>query len=170
MRREGLEFCISRPEVITHQDESGNTLEPIEQLLIDVPEEYQGFIIEKLARRQRELRTVENAGTKVIRIEFEIPTAPDRLPFGIPDRYSRLGIMAARFVGYGPWCGEITARNRGSVVSMDTGPGDRVCHRRIAGTGRAVCGTYRTGLCRPDRWREFPSDDLPCNPTRTQEP
>ncbi|MCX6834613.1 MAG: GTP-binding protein, partial [candidate division Zixibacteria bacterium] len=74
MRREGLEFCISRPEVITHQDESGNTLEPIEQLLIDVPEEYQGIIIEKLARRKGELRTVENAGTKVIRIEFEIPT------------------------------------------------------------------------------------------------
>ncbi len=74
MRREGLEFCISRPEVITRQDDEGNTLEPVEQLIIDVPEQYQGVIIEKLARRKGELRSIENAGTNLIRIEFEITT------------------------------------------------------------------------------------------------
>ena len=74
MRREGLEFCISRPEVITHLDENDNVTEPIEQLIIDVPEEHQGVVIEKLAKRKGELITVENAGTNTIRIEFEIPT------------------------------------------------------------------------------------------------
>jgi GTP-binding protein len=69
MRREGLEFCISRPEVITHQDENGNVTEPVEQLIIDVPEQYQGIIIEKLAKRKGELTSVENAGTNTIRID-----------------------------------------------------------------------------------------------------
>ena len=49
MRREGMELCVSRPEVITHRDDKGNLLEPMEQLVIDVPEEYQGVVIEKLA-------------------------------------------------------------------------------------------------------------------------
>lgn len=47
MRREGMELCVSRPEVITKRDENGNLLEPMEQLIIDVPEEYQGAVIEK---------------------------------------------------------------------------------------------------------------------------
>jgi GTP-binding protein len=122
MRREGLEFCISRPEVITHNDIAGNILEPIEQLIIDVPDEYQGVIIEKLARRKGELRTIENAGTNVIRIEFEIPTRGligYRTEFLTDTR--GLGIMSSRFVRYDLWRGEIIGRNRGSVVSMDTG-------------------------------------------------
>ncbi len=170
MRREGLEFCVSRPEVITHQDESGNTLEPIEQLLIDVPEEYQGIIIEKLARRKGELRTVENAGTKVIRIEFEIPT---RGLIGYRSEFLTdtrgLGIMSARFVGYGPWRGEITARNRGSVVSMDTGPATAYAieglQKRavlfVEPTERVYVGQIVGENSRPD--------DLPCNPTRRKQ-
>ncbi len=123
MRREGLEFCISRPEVITRLDENGNVLEPIEQLIIDIPEEHQGIIIEKLAKRKGELTTVENAGTKTIRVEFEIPT---RGLFGYRSEFLTdtrgLGIMASRFIGYGPWCGNIVSRSRGSVVSIETGP------------------------------------------------
>jgi GTP-binding protein len=123
MRREGLEFCISRPEVITRLDENDNVLEPIEQLIIDVPEEHQGIIIEKLAKRKGELISVENAGTKTIRMEFEIPT---RGLFGYRSEFLTdtrgLGIMASRFVGYGAWCGEVVSRNRGSIVSMETGP------------------------------------------------
>jgi GTP-binding protein len=122
MRREGLEFCVSRPEVITHQDSDGNLFEPIEQLIMDVPEEYQGVIIEKLAKRKGELKTIENAGTNVIRIEFEIPT---RGLIGYRSEFLTdtrgLGIMSSRFIGYGSWRGEINLRNRGSVISMDTG-------------------------------------------------
>ncbi len=123
MRREGLEFCISRPEVITHVDKKGNVTEPIEQLIIDVPEEYQGIVIEKLAKRKGELNTVENAGTKTIRMEFEIPT---RGLIGYRSEFLTdtrgLGIMASRFNGYGAWRGDILSRSRGSVVSMETGP------------------------------------------------
>ncbi len=123
MRREGLEICVSRPEVITHKDKFGNILEPIEQLIIDVPEEYQGVIIEKLARRKGELRTIENAGTNVIRMEFEIPTRGligYRTEFLTDTR--GLGIMSSRFARYDLWRGDVAARNRGSVISMDTGP------------------------------------------------
>ena len=123
MRREGLEFCVSRPEVITHLDENGNILEPVEQLVIDVPEEYQGIVIEKLAKRKAELMTVENADTNTIRLEFEIPT---RGLIGYRSEFLTdtrgLGIMASRFVGYGQWRGDIVSRNRGSVVSIETGP------------------------------------------------
>ncbi|MEW6411812.1 MAG: translational GTPase TypA [Candidatus Zixiibacteriota bacterium] len=122
MRREGLEFCISRPEVITRLDENGNVLEPVEQLIIDVPEEYQGIIIEKLARRKGELLSVENAGTNTVRIELEIPT---RGLIGYRSEFLTdtrgLGVMASRFIGYGLWRGEIVSRSKGSVVSIETG-------------------------------------------------
>jgi len=122
MRREGLEFCVSRPEVITQTDKDGRTLEPLEELFIDVPEEFQGIVIEKLAKRKGELRTVENAGTNTIRIEFEIPT---RGLIGYRSEFLTdtrgLGIMASRFTGYGAWRGDIQSRTKGSVVSIDTG-------------------------------------------------
>ncbi len=122
MRREGLEFCISRPEVITRLDENGNILEPIEHLVIDVPEDHQGIVIEKLAKRKGELTSVENAGTNTVRIEFEIPT---RGLIGYRSEFLTdtrgLGIMASRFVGYGSWRGDIVSRSKGSVVSIETG-------------------------------------------------
>jgi len=122
MRREGLEFCISRPEVITRFDENDNVLEPMEQLIIDVPEQHQGIIIEKLAKRRGELVSVENASANTIRIEFEIPT---RGLIGYRSEFLTdtrgLGIMASRFICYGPWCGDIVSRNRGSVISIATG-------------------------------------------------
>ena len=122
MRREGLEFCISRPEVITRLDDNDNVLEPMEQLIIDVPEQHQGIIIEKLAKRKGELISVENTSTNTIRIEFEIPT---RGLIGYRSEFLTdtrgLGIMASRFVGYDKWCGDIISRSKGSVVSIDTG-------------------------------------------------
>ncbi len=122
MRREGLEFCISRPEVITRFDDNGKVLEPAEQLIIDVPEEHQGVIIEKLAKRKGELASVENAGTKTIRMEFKIPT---RGLIGYRSEFLTdtrgLGIMSSRFIGYEPWYGDIISRSKGSVVSLETG-------------------------------------------------
>ncbi len=167
MRREGLEFCVSRPEVITHKDAAGNTLEPIEQLIIDVPEEHQGVVIEKLARRQGGLRQIDNAGTNIVRLEFGIPT---RGLIGYRSEFLTdtrgLGIMASRFIGFGPWRGEINPRSRGSVISMETGsvtayaleglqertvmfvePADKIYAGQIVGENT-----------RPD--------DLPCNPTK----
>ena len=167
MRREGLELCVSRPEVITHEDADGHTLEPIEQLIIDVPDEYQGIIIEKLARRKGELQTIENAGTNVIRIEFEIPT---RGLIGYRSEFLTdtrgLGIMASRFIGYGAWRGEVVPRNRGSVVSIETGPATAYAIEGLQERAvlfvdpaeRVYAGQIVGENSRPD--------DLPCNPTK----
>ncbi|HKK21434.1 MAG TPA: translational GTPase TypA [candidate division Zixibacteria bacterium] len=167
MRREGLEFCISRPEVITHEDEEGNLLEPMEQLHIDVPEEYQGIVIEKLARRKGNLLGVENSGTNTVGMEFEIPT---RGLFGYRSEFMTdtrgLGIMASRFTGYGPWCGEIASRNKGSVVSIDTGPATAYAIEGlqerviifVEPTERVYTGQIVGENSRPD--------ELPCNPTK----
>lgn len=123
IRREGSEICVSRPEVIVQHDSKGRTLEPMEELIIDVPEEYQGIVIQKLAPRRGELKNMENSGTGVLRLEFSIPT---RGLIGYRGEFLTdtrgLGILASRFVGYGEWMGEINSRSRGSLVSMDTGP------------------------------------------------
>ncbi|MBD3298150.1 MAG: translational GTPase TypA [candidate division Zixibacteria bacterium] len=167
MRREGLEFCVSRPEVITHVDAEGQILEPLEQLIIDVPEEYQGVVIEKLARRKGIMRTMETVGTGILRIEFEIPT---RGLIGYRSEFLTdtrgLGIMSSRAVGHGPWQGTIGARNRGSAVSMETGP---VTAYAIEGlqeravifvepTDRVYAGQIVGENSRPG--------DLMCNPTK----
>lgn len=62
MRREGMELCVSRPEVITQKDAKGNTMEPMETLTIDVPEEYQGIVIQN-SLRKGELQGMDNGGT-----------------------------------------------------------------------------------------------------------
>jgi GTP-binding protein len=167
MRREGLELCVSRPEVITRRDEADRLLEPMEQLVIDVPEAYQGVVIEKLARRRGELKNVDNPGTGVLRLEFEIPT---RGLIGYRGEFLTdtrgMGIMAARFFGYAPWRGEIASRTRGALVSMETGPAtgyqiESLQQRavmfvepmeRIYG-GQIVGENSRT-------------EDMPCNPTK----
>jgi GTP-binding protein len=167
MRREGLEFCVSRPKVITRQDADGNTLEPIEQLIIDGPGEFQGIIIEKLARRKGELRGIENSGTDVIRLEFEIPTRGligYRTEFLTDTR--GLGIMSSRSIGYGPWRGEVVVRNRGSVVSMDTGPATAYSIESLQ--ERAVIFVEPTERVYAGQivGENSRLGDLPCNPTK----
>ncbi len=167
MRREGLEICVSRPEVITHRDADGNLLEPIEQLIIDVPGEHQGIIIEKLARRKAELRTVENSGAAVVRIEFEIPT---RGLIGYRSEFLTdtrgLGIMSSRFLAYGPWRGEIASRNRGSLVSIATGSAtgysiEALQERSVIFVQPAE--KVYTGQVVGENSR---GDDMECNPTK----
>ena len=170
IRREGNEICVSRPEVITHKDHDGNTLEPVEQLIIDVPEEYQGVVIEKLSKRKAELNNMINTGTGIIRLEFKIPTRGligYRSDFLTDTR--GLGIMASRFVGYAPWCGDVTHRTRGSLVSMEQGEATGyqieslqeravmfVSPMDIVYEGMIVGENSRPG-------------DLPCNPTKRKQ-
>jgi len=167
MRREGMEFCVSRPEVITKYDEEHNLLEPIEQLIIDIPEEYQGVVIEKISRRKGEFVSVQNLGTGLLRLEFNIPTRGligYRTEFLTDTR--GLGIMSSRFIGYDLWRGEITGRNRGSMVSMDTGVAtsyqlDSLQHRGtlfISPMDEVYEGMVIGEHSRPN--------DLPCNPTK----
>ncbi len=169
MRREGMELCVSRPEVITIHDDDGNLMEPLEQLVIDVPEESQGIVIEKIAKRKGELTSMDNTGTGIIRLSFDIPT---RGLIGYRNEFltdtKGLGIMASRFVGYGPWKGEIISRGRGSLVSMDTGEATSYAleslQQRTVLFVSPMEKVYE-GMIVGENSRP---EDLPCNPVRTK--
>ncbi|MFH1509479.1 MAG: translational GTPase TypA [bacterium] len=120
MRREGFELQVSQPQVILKEG-NGQTLEPFEELIIDVPESMSGAIIEKLAKRKGTLIEMKNnqANSRLI---FEIPTRGLiglRSEFIIDTRGE--GIMASRVIGFRPHVGEIKSRETGSMISMENG-------------------------------------------------
>jgi GTP-binding protein len=122
MRREGYEFQVSRPRVITREGASGEKLEPYEELAIDVPEEYLGAVIEKLGPRRAELIEMKNPGQGVVRMLYRIPA---RGLFGYRSEFLTdtrgTGIMHHRFLEYGRWAGPLTGRKRGTLVAMESG-------------------------------------------------
>ncbi len=167
MRREGNELCVSRPEVITHIDIDGKTTEPMEQLIIDVPEDYQGIVIEKLAKRKGELKHMENPGTGVLRLEFEIPTRGligYRTDFLTDTR--GLGIMSSRFIGYGPWRGEVASRARGSLVSMETGQTTSYQLENLQQRATLLIGANEKVYEGQVVGENSRPEDMPCNPTK----
>ncbi len=122
MRREGYEFQVSRPRVITRVGEQGERLEPYEELAIDVPEDYLGTVIEKLGGRRAEMIEMKNPGQNLVRLLYRIPA---RGLFGYRSEFLTdtrgAGIMHHRFLEYGPWAGPLTGRARGVLVSMEAG-------------------------------------------------
>ncbi|MDO4988590.1 MAG: translational GTPase TypA [Synergistes sp.] len=170
MRREGSEICVSRPEVIVQHGTDGRTLEPMEEVIIDVPEEYQGVVIQKLAQRKGELKNMENGGTGVLRLEFKIPT---RGLIGYRGEFLTdtrgLGILASRFVGYGDWVGEINARSRGSLVSVDTGPATSYALENLQERGTLFIkpgDEIYNGQVVGEASR---NKDIPCNPSKRKQ-
>ena len=122
MRREGYEFQVSRPRVITKENENGERLEPYEELMIDVPEEFLGVVIEKLGPRRGEMLDMRNPGQGMVRLSFSIPA---RGLFGYRSEFLTdtrgTGIIHHRFLEYGPWAGPLSGRTRGTLVSMENG-------------------------------------------------
>jgi GTP-binding protein len=122
MRREGYEFQVSRPRVITRTGPDGERLEPYEELAIDVPEEYVGAVIEKLGTRKAEMIEMKNPGQGLVRLLYRIPA---RGLFGYRGEFLTdtrgTGIMHHRFLEYGPWAGYLSGRSRGVLVSMEAG-------------------------------------------------
>lgn len=121
MRRENYEFQVSRPQVIT-KTENGQLLEPIELLIVEVPEEYVGAVMQKIGARRGEL---ENMGTRdggSTHLEFRIPA---RGLIGYRSEFmtdtNGNGIMNNLFAGYEPFKGDIQTRERGSIVVHETG-------------------------------------------------
>jgi len=169
MRREGIELCVSRPEVITHRDAKGRLLEPVEQLTIDVPDEYQGIVIEKLAQRKGELVGMHNSGTGIVRMELNIPT---RGLIGYRGDFLTdtrgLGIMASRFVGYEPWRGEVAHRDRGSLVSMEDGPATGYSLENLQARGTLFISPMDAVYAGMIVGEHSRSGDLACNPTKTK--
>ena len=153
MRREGYEFQVSRPRVITKEGENGERLEPYEELMIDVPEEYMGAVMEKLGPRRAEMSEMKNPGQGMVRMTFRIPA---RGLFGYRSEFLTdtrgTGIMHHRFLDYGPWAGPLSGRKRGVLVAdregsvvafalgnlqeraqMFVSPGDHVYEGMLAG-------------------------------------
>jgi GTP-binding protein len=122
IRREGYEFQVSRPRVITREGPRGERLEPYEELSIDVPEEYLGVVIEELGPRRGEMLEMKNPGQGLVRLLYRIPA---RGLFGYRSEFLTdtrgTGIMHHRFLDYGPWAGPLAGRMRGSLVSMEGG-------------------------------------------------
>ena len=137
MRREGYEFLVSRPRVITHEGANGELLEPYEELLVDVPAEYVGIVMEKLGPRRSELADMKNPGRGTVRMAFRIPA---RGLFGYRSDFLTdtrgTGIIHHRFLRYGPWAGPISGRSRGVMVSMV--PGEAVAYALFNLQGRGV--------------------------------
>ncbi len=122
MRREGYEFQVSRPRVITHTGPNGEKLEPYEELAIDVPEEFMGIVIEKLGPRKASMIEMKNPGLGTVRLVYKIPA---RGLFGYRSEFLTdtrgTGIIHHRFLEYGPWAGSLQGRLRGVLVSMEAG-------------------------------------------------
>lgn len=120
MRREGFELSVSKPEVIFREID-GEQCEPIEYLAIDVPEEYQGTVIEKLGRRKAEMTSMQTMeGTN--RIEFQIPARGligFRTEFMTDTRGT--GVMNHSFHSYAPYKGPIEGRKNGVLIAMEAG-------------------------------------------------
>lgn len=121
MRREGYELSVSTPRVLFKEDENGRKLEPVERLVIDVPEDCVGSVMEKMGTRKAELVEMHPQGSRM-KLEFIIPA---RGLFGYKSEFltdtKGEGIMSSVFDSYQPYKGEIPRRNTGSLISFETG-------------------------------------------------
>lgn len=121
MRREGYEFQVSRPEVITKEID-GHKMEPVEHLIIDTDEEYEGSVILLLGKRKAQMVKYEPDGKGRVRLEFSIPT---RGLIGFRNQFLTAtrggGIMASLFSGYEPWYGEMERTRNGVMVASEDG-------------------------------------------------
>ncbi len=123
MRREGFELGVSRPKVVYKKDEaSGQMLEPIEEVVIDVDEEFSGVVVQKMAERKAEMVEMRPSGGNRLRLVFYAPTR------GLIGYQGELltdtkgtAIMNRLFHEYAPWKGEIAGRRNGVLISNDTG-------------------------------------------------
>jgi GTP-binding protein len=122
LRREGFELQVSRPEVITHQDENGQLLEPIEHLVIDTKDTYIGVLTEVLAIRKSQLTNMTNDGNGNVRLEYNIPT---RGLIGFRNAFLTLtqgnGAMSSILLGFEPWQGKINTARMGALIASEQG-------------------------------------------------
>jgi GTP-binding protein len=117
MRREGYELQVSKPTVLTRQ-EDGALLEPMEFLLVDIPQDFIGTVTQSLSARKGRMRTMETQASGRVRLEYDVPA---RGLIGFRGRFLAetrgLGVLHSIFNGYGPWCGTIRSRQNGAMIS-----------------------------------------------------
>ena len=122
MRREGYELTVSKPEVVLHHDEQGRKLEPMELLVLDLPEDFLGVVTQKVNYRKGRMRAMKSLGSGRVRVDFGIPS---RGLIGFRTEYLNdtrgQGIMNTLFDGWEPWQGDIVYRVNGAIVSDRAG-------------------------------------------------
>jgi len=118
MRREGYELQVSKPEVITKRSENGELQEPIEQVVVDCPEEFIGVVTEALGRRKGQMTKMINNGTGRVRLEYEVPS---RGLIGFRGEFltetKGTGLLNTIFLRFDKWLGDMKGRGTGSLVS-----------------------------------------------------
>lgn len=121
MRREGFEFALGRPKVITHK-EDGQLMEPLDHVVMDIPENHVGIVTEKLGVRKAEMTNLQKMGADRVRLEFDIPS---RGLIGYRTEFLNdtrgLGLMSSYLVGYVPHKGHIIDRINGALVADRSG-------------------------------------------------
>jgi GTP-binding protein len=118
MRREGFELQVSKPEVITKRSESGELLEPIEQVVVDCPEDFIGVVTEALGRRKGQMMKMINNGTGRVRLEYEVPS---RGLIGFRGEFltetKGTGLLNTIFLRFDKWQGDMKGRGTGSLIA-----------------------------------------------------
>jgi GTP-binding protein len=122
MRREGFELQVSAPQVI-YKTINGERHEPVELVVIDTPEEYQGSVMENLGKRKGIMKNMVTFGDGRVRLEYEVPS---RALLGFKSQFLTdtrgTGLLNVSFLEYQPYKGDIPTRTKGALVSMETGP------------------------------------------------
>jgi GTP-binding protein len=122
MRREGFEFSVSRPRVLM-KEEGGERLEPFEEVIIDVDEEFSGVVVDKLSRRKGQMSEMSPSGRGKLRMAFGVPS---RGMIGYLSEFRTdtrgTGVLNRMFSGYAPYAGPIGRHRNGALVSMESGP------------------------------------------------
>ena len=140
MRREGYEFQVSKPVIIL-KEKKGVTCEPIEHLIVDVPEEYVGNVIEKLGSRKGEMVNMHPGASGYTRVEFKIPS---RGLIGYRSEFltdtKGNGVMNSILIGYEGYKGEIQGRQRGSIIAWEDGESITYGLYNAQGRGRLFIG------------------------------
>ena len=145
MRREGYELQVSRPEIVT-KETPGGRVEPVEEVVIDVPEDFQGVVIATMGTRRGTPTRMVNNGSGRVRLEFRIPS---RGLIGFRSQFLTdtrgTGIMNHLFAGWEPWHGPIPSRATGALVA------DRVGRRRPPSRSRTCRIAARSSSSRRPR-------------------
>ena len=166
MRREGYELSVSRPRVLM-RDEDGRRLEPIEEVTIDVDEEFSGVVVEKLALRKGELAEMRAAGSGKTRIVAHVPS---RGLIGYHGEFLTdtrgTGVLNRVFHGWADWKGPIPGRRAGVLISMETGASVAYALFNLEDRGKMFIGSGEPvyqGMIIGEHSRE---NDLEVNPLK----
>ena len=168
MRREGFELTVGRPRVVFQTDEeTGEKLEPVEEVIIDVDEDYTGAVVEKLSERKGELEDMRPSGAGKPRIVFH---APSRGLIGYQGEFLTdtrgTAIFNRIFHGYAPHKGEIHGRRNGALISNSDGEAVAYALFNLQDRGPHVHRARHQGLCGHDHRRAHARQRPRVNPLK----